>query len=82
MAKPINIRAVAEGVRGPVADTEKAIVRFSKFIRRNDSKLRNFKFPLSASSLLGARMCSRSQGIYTYSATMCGDLAWTLSSVD
>ena len=45
MAKPINIRAVAEGVRGPVADTEKAIVRFSKFIRRNDSKLRNFKFP-------------------------------------
>lgn len=45
MAKPINIRAVSEGVRRPVADTEKAIVRFSKFIRRNDTKLRNFKFP-------------------------------------
>lgn len=45
MAKPINIRSVSEGVRGPVADTEKAIVRFSKFIRSNDTKLRNFKFP-------------------------------------
>ena len=45
MTKPINIRAVASGIRGPVEDTEKVIVKFSKFIRRNDAKLRNFKFP-------------------------------------
>jgi len=45
MTKPINIRAVASGIRGPVEDTEKVIVKFSKFIRRNDTKLRNFKFP-------------------------------------
>ena len=45
MAKPINIRVAHNSVKSTVKDTDKAVLKFAKFIRKNDMKLRNFKFP-------------------------------------
>tara|TARA_B100001939_G_scaffold136824_1_gene118810 strand:- start:7246 stop:9141 length:1896 start_codon:yes stop_codon:yes gene_type:complete len=45
MAKPINIRVAHNSVKSTVRDTDKAVLKFAKFIRKNDMKLRNFKFP-------------------------------------
>ena len=45
MAKPINIRVAHNSVKSTVRDTDKAVLKFAKFIRKNDTKLRNFRFP-------------------------------------
>ena len=45
MANPINIRVARNSVKSTVKETDKAVLKFAKFIRKNDMKLRNFKFP-------------------------------------
>lgn len=45
MANPINIRIASNSIKSTVKDTDKAVLKFAKFIRKNDMKLRNFKFP-------------------------------------